>query len=309
MNESEGSEDYRIELDIYNGPLDLLLFLVYKNEVDIFNIPVADILQQYLAYVEVIKDLELENAGDFMVMAGRLINIKSKMLMPRPEAEPDEEEVIDPRAELVKELLEYKEYKERAYALEHHMSEREKMFERIPPPEQAGEEPVKEPEPELFDDDVTVWDLLSAFHKATKDFMPEVPRTIVYDDTPLSVYVDRLLERLEKAPQGRLAFESLFERAQERMVFLGMFLAILEAAKRGALRAYQSEGRDEIFLEFVPEGEREKRLQPETPEQHEEPAGPAPAEENPATEHNPEGQEAGEQGGTEDNGLSGESAE
>jgi segregation and condensation protein A len=262
---TEGPEDYRIELDIYNGPLDLLLYLVYKNEVDIFNIPVAGILEQYLAYVEVIKELDIETAGDFMVMASRLMNIKSKMLMPRPEAEPEEEEVIDPRAELVRELLEYKESKEHAYALEQKRLARDAMFERTPPGDE--DEPEEKEPPELFEG-VTMWDLLIAFHKATKDFMPEMPRRIVYDDTPVSVYMNRLLEKLAASPGCKVMFSSLFDGLQERVQVIGMFLGILEGAKQGALKTYQVQGEGEIYIELIPEEEREKNLEvpPENPE-------------------------------------------
>ncbi len=259
---SDNREEYRISLDIYNGPLDLLLYLVYKSEVDVFNIPIADIVEQYLSYVEAIKALDIEIAGDFMVMAGRLINIKSKMLMPRPQAEPEEEEIIDPRAELVKELLEYKEYKERAYALGLKRHERDDMFERTPPKEKAETE--REESDELLDEDVSVWDLLSAFHRVTKDFMPEVGRKIVYDDTPVSVYVEKLLGRLAGAPGGKLAFRALFDGLRQRMQVIGVFLAVLEAAKEGALKLHQVPDRSEILLEFVPEEKREKHAEPDT---------------------------------------------
>jgi segregation and condensation protein A len=250
----ENGENYKIELDIYNGPLDLLLFLVYKNEVDIFNIPIADILEQYLAYVEVIKALDIEVAGEFLVLASRLMNIKSKLLMPRPEVEPQEEEVIDPRAELVRELLEFKEAKERAYALEQKRLEREQMYERVPPPGEAEAQP--QPAEEL-EEEASVWDLLLAFHRITKDFMPEMPRRIVYDDTPVAVYVERLLERVAAADGQKLAFSAIFEGLSERIHMIGMFLAVLDAAKRGALRTRQVQDEGEIYLEFVPETERE----------------------------------------------------
>lgn len=255
------AEDYRVALDIYDGPLDLLLYLVYRSEVDIFDIPISEILEQYLGYVEFIKTLDLEIAGDFMVMASRLMNIKSKMLMPRPEVEPEEDEIIDPRTELVKELLEYKEYKERAYALEQKRLERTNMYERVP---SETEEPAKTEEcPDSINDEVSVWDLLVAFHKITKDFMPDQPRKIVYDDTPITVYVERLLTQLSSAPEKRLAFSTLFEQVEHRMQVIGLFLGVLEAAKQGAIELHQVQDRGEIYLEYVPEGKREKVGEPE----------------------------------------------
>jgi segregation and condensation protein A len=254
--ESEERQVYRIELDIYSGPLDLLLYLVYRNEVDIFNIPISEILEHYLAYVEVIKELDIEIAGDFMVMASRLMNIKSRLLMPGPQAEPQDEEIIDPRVELVKELLEYKEYKERAYALEQKKLERDRMFERVPAKGENGLE-GEVVSPEFAEEDVNVWDLLIAFHGVTKDFMPDVPRKIVHDDTPVAVYVERLIGKVSAAPGHKLTFSELFGGRRQRMKLIGMFLALLEAAKQGALRACQVQDHGEIYIELVPGDERE----------------------------------------------------
>ena len=255
------SGDYRIKLDIYNGPLDLLLYLVYKSEIDIFNIPITLILEQYLQYTELIKALDIEIAGDFLVMAGRMINIKSKLLMPRPQAEPEDEEIIDPRAELVKELIEYKENKERAYALERRQLEREKMYERMPPAESAAAAP--EEQAAFFDEDTSVWDLLTAFHKITRDFMPEMPRRIVYDDTPVSAYIERLLGRLQAAPERKLDFSTLFDGMKERMQVIGMFLGVLDAVKQGAIRVHQVRDEGGIYIEYVPEQERRVPAPPE----------------------------------------------
>lgn len=127
MNE-EQTTDYAIKLDIFEGPLDLLLYLIKKNEIDIYNIPVALITEQYLQYLKMIKSLNLDLAGEYLVMASTLIHIKSKMLLPEPE-EPEEEEE-DPRAELVRQLIEYKTFKEAAAGLlERPMLERD-VFKR-----------------------------------------------------------------------------------------------------------------------------------------------------------------------------------
>jgi segregation and condensation protein A len=277
----EDGQDYRIQLDIYNGPLDLLLYLVYKSEVDIFNIPIADVLEQYLAYVDVIKEIDIEIAGDFMVLASRLMNIKSKLLMPRPDAEPDEEEIIDPRAELVKELLEFKDAKERAYALEQKRLERERMYERVPPPDESG---TKEQPAEELEEEANVWDLLLAFHKITKDFMPDMPRRIVYDDTPIAVYVERMVERLAGADGHRLPFSSLFEGLSERVHIIGVFLAVLDGAKQGALRARQMQESGEIYLELVPEEERQARASEEKQQRGEEENQPGKGDNSPGQE-------------------------
>ena len=116
MNE-EQTTGYAIKLDIFEGPLDLLLYLIKKNEIDIYNIPIATITEQYLQYIKMIKSLNLDLAGEYLVMASTLIHIKSKMLLPEPE-EPDEEDEEDPRAELVRQLLEYQAFKEAAANLQ-----------------------------------------------------------------------------------------------------------------------------------------------------------------------------------------------
>jgi chromatin segregation and condensation protein Rec8/ScpA/Scc1 (kleisin family) len=154
--------------------------------------------------------------------------------------------------------------------------EREKMFERIPP-EIPDESPGQAaPEPDILGEETSIWDLLGAFYKITRDFMPETQRKIVYDDTPVSTYVQRLLERLRAAPECRLAFSSLFECIEERLQVIGMFLAVLEAARQGALKIFQMRDGADIYIEFVPEDEREKRLQPQTQADTGEPA-PEPA--------------------------------
>jgi len=108
--------NYAVKLDIFEGPLDLLLFLIKKNEIDIYNIPIALVTEQYFQYLKMIKDINLDLAGEYLVMASTLIHIKSRMLLPPPE-EPEEEEEEDPRAELVRQLLEHQRFKEAALSL------------------------------------------------------------------------------------------------------------------------------------------------------------------------------------------------
>jgi len=118
---------YRVKLQNFEGPLDLLLFLIKKNEVDIYDIPIADITSQYLEYVEIIKLLDLESAGEFILLAATLIRIKAKMLLPRPQSD-EEEEIIDPRMELVTRLLEYKKFKELAFKMSEIEEEQSKFL-------------------------------------------------------------------------------------------------------------------------------------------------------------------------------------
>ena len=159
---------YRVKLDVFEGPFDLLLFLIRKNEVDIFNIPIAQITEQFITYIEVMKILDLDVAGDFIEMAAILMHIKARMLLPRPEGIDDEYE--DPRSELVSRLLEYKQYKDVSQELDALEDARRKLFPRryfkfIP---SADETTTEE-----YLDDVSLFDLMVAFRKAL-DNMPKV---------------------------------------------------------------------------------------------------------------------------------------
>src|SRR5437762_7301244 len=163
--------EYRVELDVYNGPLDLLLFLIKRDELDIYDIPIARITDSYMQYVRVIKDLGVEGfdinvAGDFLVMAATLMEIKSAMLLPKPPPDPNAQttaaqELADPRYELVQKLLEYKRFKDSAAALERQASDFHSRFPRYPAKfEGEGDEP-----PPIDLDEVQVWDLLDAFNR------------------------------------------------------------------------------------------------------------------------------------------------
>ncbi|MCD6365600.1 MAG: segregation/condensation protein A, partial [Planctomycetes bacterium] len=151
--------DYRVNLDVYNGPLDLLLYLIRREEVDIYDIPLTLITEQYIRYVEMLKDLDPNLAGDFMVMAATLMEIKTRMLLPSPSSqEAGEEDVtIDPREELVRQLLEYKAFKDAAGDLEAAAQTQQLKFPRRPAALRDQEQG------ELDLEDIQVWDLLDAF--------------------------------------------------------------------------------------------------------------------------------------------------
>ena len=157
---------YRVNLEIFAGPLDLLLYLVRKEEVDIYDIPIAKITDQYINYIEMLKSLDIDLAGDFLVMAATLMQIKSAMLLPK--AEPDEvdiEDLADPRAELIRQLLEYKKFKDAANLLEATADEHKERFAR---PDTIIERLKPDTEPEIDIEQVSVWDLLDAFDSIMK---------------------------------------------------------------------------------------------------------------------------------------------
>ncbi|MBM4045042.1 MAG: chromosome segregation protein ScpA [Planctomycetes bacterium] len=239
------AKDYRVQLEVYNGPLDLLLYLIKRDELNIYDIPISRITEQFLRYIEVIQLLDLGVAGDFLVMASTLMEIKARMLLPRPEVLPEGEEE-DPRMELVRQLIEYKRFKDAAGDLADFAEERRRRFERLgePLPEQ---EQAAGPGNSLKD--VDLWVLIDAFQRLMKQTMADVATRIVYDDTPIHVYAQHLLERLRAA--GSLLFIELFQPAKNRSMIIGIFLALLELIKQRKLRIEETGTPGEIRIVFV----------------------------------------------------------
>src|SRR5208283_3191780 len=208
MNE-EQTTGYAIKLDIFEGPLDLLLYLIKKNEIDIYNIPVALITEQYLQYLKMIKALNLDLAGEYLVMASTLIHIKSKMLLPEPE-EPEEEEE-DPRAELVRQLLEYQAFKEAAINLgERPLLERD-VFTRVAfLPEESEKSATAEEE--LIE--VSIFELIEAFHRLVSRIDKKELLEIDLEKMSLTDIINGIMERL--ANEKNLTFDELLGEKKER---------------------------------------------------------------------------------------------
>ena len=246
--------DYRVDLDVFRGPVDLLLYLVRKHEIDVFDIPIADITEQYLSYLELLKLIDIDVAGDFLVMAATLMEIKSRMLLPRAPGEEDEE---DPRSELVRQLLEYKRFKDAAGLLEELERRQADKFVRL-----SQDRPDADlPQEEAPLGHVELWDLVSAFGKLMRETLAGAARSIVYDDTSIQEYMDELRERLED--QGRLAFTSLFRETVDKGRIVGLFLAVLELTRDKHIRAEQNEPHGEIWLFLISPEERQAILQAE----------------------------------------------
>jgi segregation and condensation protein A len=236
--------DYQVKLDTFCGPLDLLLYLVKRNEVDICDIPIARVTEQFQEYLGLIEVIDVERAGDFVVMAGSLLEIKSKMLLPRAEGEGAEE--ADPRLELVRQLIEYKKFKDAALLLE---NQAERQLCRLP------REPRELPAPPDMTSQplhsVELWDLVSAFGRLMRETLALQPRQIVMDDTPMQVHMDRILEIL--GSRREVAFGELFTPPWYRGRLLGLFLAILELIKRFQIAAEQPEPFGDIHIRLAPE--------------------------------------------------------
>lgn len=235
-------ESYNVKLEAFEGPLDLLLHLIKQNEVDIYNIPMAEITRQYLAYLELLKELNLDVAGDFLVMASTLVQIKSKMLLPLQEEEetgPDEGE--DPRAELVRRLLEYQKYKDAALELDRHHLVGRDTFIRQPVPDElllpaAQELPV---ELELFD-------LVAAFQQVLAKISIETLHEVGAESFSIADRVNEILSLL----QGREAvcFDELFPETFSREYVVATFLAMLELCKLRLVRLTQAASFSSIWL-------------------------------------------------------------
>jgi len=250
--------DYRVNLDIFAGPLDLLLYLVRKEEVDIYDIPLAKITEQYLSYVEILKQFDVDLAGDFLVMAATLIEIKSAMLLPR--AEPEEmtaEEANDPRAELIRQLLEYKKFKDAANLLN---AAAEQQKERHGRPTSLIERLTPDAEPELDMDQVSVWDLLEAFDTVCKAIGTTTYTGHIKDDTPIDLYQIEILHHLQT--EGPMTFERIFESRPNRLVMIGLFLAMLELIRDRLVWAEQGEGTpNQIYLRALTDEPAELAVQ------------------------------------------------
>lgn len=228
--------EYKVNLDIYNGPVDLLLYLIRKEEVNIYDIPIARITDQYLQYVEALQILDMNIVGDFLVMAATLMYIKSYMLLPRTTAQDSGEEEEDPRLSLVKQLLEYKRYKESSLILASKAAEWEKkwpcMKKQIPfeaKDEEKGEQ--------LPLEGIRIWDLLQRFSKIMKQTLLNVPAKVTYDDTPIQDYMNEVLEKVHL--HTSIPFTNLFEGIHERSRIIGFFLALLELVRLNMIKIEQ----------------------------------------------------------------------
>ncbi|MBN2130733.1 MAG: segregation/condensation protein A [Sedimentisphaerales bacterium] len=251
--------DYRVNLDVFAGPLDLLLYLVRKEEVDIYDIPIAKVTEQYIKYVEILKQLDIDVAGDFLVMAATLMEIKSAMLLPRvqPEEMGEEEAGGDPRTELIRQLLEYKKYKDAANLLQ---AAAEEHKERLGRPASLIDRLAPKAEPEVDMDQVSVWDLLEAFDAVCKATGTHTYNGHIQDDTPIDLYQIELLHRLQS--EGALTFERVFDSRSNRLVMVGLFLALLELIRDKLVWAEQSESApQQIYLRALTDEPAEVAVQ------------------------------------------------
>lgn len=254
------SVDYRVELDVFNGPLDLLLYLLKRDELDIYDIPISRITESYMVYVKMLKELSNEHgldinvAGDFLVMAATLMEIKSAMLLPKPPASQADgdstaSELTDPRYELVQKLLEYKKFKDAANLLDHKQVEHASRFPRYPAMRKnEGEDDA----PPVDLDEVQIWDLLQAFNR----LMHEVGgkrggfHEVTYDDTPIDLHAADIEDRLTR--EGRLTLRDLVIGRASKSEMIGVFLALLELIREKKILVEQTEALGEVEIVSAP---------------------------------------------------------
>ncbi|HUT33814.1 MAG TPA: segregation/condensation protein A [Planctomycetota bacterium] len=263
---------YKVDLEVFSGPLDLLLYLIRQDEVEIADIPISRITDQYLAHLELMQHINVNVAGEFLVMAATLMEIKSRMLLPRPETTGEEEEE-DPRADLIRQLIEYKKFKDAARSLAARAGEQALKFPRgaaavLGTPERPAPEELP-----IDLGEVTIWELLAAFKVILSQTSLDTTRHILLDERPATAYCNDLLDELRSCSTATL--RELFDPAAGRLALINAFLALLELIRRRRVRAEQAGHHGEIrivLLDDTPVSESELV----TPQ--------APAEPSPAAE-------------------------
>ena len=236
---------YKIKLEIFEGPFDLLLFLIRKHEVDIYDIPIHEITEQFFEYIELMKILDLEIAGEFIEMVALLMNIKARMLLPKPVGMSDEE-YEDPRTELVERLIEYKKYKEAASEISEYESKRRKLFSR-----KSFEKYFikKEISTEEYLNDVSLFDLLLALKKA----LDNMPKITEHQVTRIDVTIEQQTEYIlnKFASTSAILFSELIIKLKEKIVIIVTFMALLDLINKRQLTVKQSENFDEIRIKLI----------------------------------------------------------
>ena len=223
---------YKVKLEVFEGPLDLLLYLIKKEELNIYDIPIAKVTDQYLEYLELMKLLDLDIAGEFLVMAATLMHIKSRMLLP-PDQLNEEEVEEDPRAELVRRLLEYKKFKEAASQLASMESQQKHLFPRVG---NIQPEEVVIPKDMLFE--ANLFDLITAFTKVLKDIPKDVFHEVIKDEFTVAQKMHDILHMMVE--KTSIFFMDIFRAAKNKREMITIFLALLELIRLKTVSVKQS---------------------------------------------------------------------
>ncbi len=227
--------NFRIELPAYRGPIDLLLYLVRRQEVSLAEISLAKIVDQYLAYLDILKALDLGDVGDFLDLASMLVELKSQAVLPKIVDDAEDPSIEDPQDELVERLLQYKEIRDAAAVLDE-MSQRwqdrfERMSDDLPTRRMdPGDQPIV---------DLEIWDLVSAFGRIMREAAGPPQTEVIYDDTPIHVYMKRIHGRLRELP--RIPLIDLVAGGEHKSALIGWFLATLELTRHHGAAVEQDE--------------------------------------------------------------------
>jgi len=253
--------DYKVQFDVFEGPMDLLLYLVRKQEVDIYQVNLTQLATEFIQYIEFMRELDLEVAGEFVVMAATLMYIKSKELLPKDKQVvlEDDDEGEDPRWELIRQLVEYKKFKDAAAQLKERELEQESIFTRhAPKPNFKLIETREAPKP-----DVSVFDLVKAVGIILQRIEDKAAdtREISADTWSVSEKIEMFRQRIRKQPKFR--FSELFAEDRTRQEIVVTFLALLEMIRMKQLRALQPAPFEEIEIHFCPPEEQETSHPPE----------------------------------------------
>lgn len=234
------SESYQVRLQAYEGPLDLLIHLIKKNEVNVYDIPIALITREYLSYLDLMRELDLDVAGDFLVMAATLIHIKSRMLLPRPDPDQEDPEE-DPRQKLVERLIEHQRYKAAAGLL--HEREMLRAAQWVRPDERVAEVAGEEYEPEL---EVDLFSLLSAFRDVLERARSRPALALPPEQVSIETRIQQILSRISTLEA--CGFEDLFEATASVADVIVTFLALLEMIRLRLVRIFQAGARGPIRI-------------------------------------------------------------
>lgn len=265
---ADARQDYRVDLPVFNGPLDLLLFLIKRDELEITDIPIHSITASYLEYLERLRQspagFDINTAGDFLVMAATLMEIKSAMLLPEPPAVTKDgvtsaaQELADPRQELVQQLLEYKRLKDNANLLERQQIEHFARFARIPADREGD---ANEPPP-LDLDEIQIYDLLAAFTRLMSDTgvlrRGATTHDVVYDETPIALHAADIEDRLKR--DKSVSLRTLLMGRSSKSEMIGMFLALLELVREKRVLVSQADDGDDLILTDAPPEHRKTFL-------------------------------------------------
>ena len=225
---------YKVKLNIFEGPLDLLLFLIKRSKIDLYDIPISEITQQYLEYLDLMKMMDLDIAGEFLVMAATLLHIKSKMLLPKEEDE-DQEEELDPREELVRRLLEYKKFKDASDGLRGMYNKQRDVFVRCGEGDKG--KIISDDGTEYFE--ASLFDLITSFKAVLKRIPKETFHQVVKSRYTVNDKIHQIFHILSE--RSKVLFLSLFEGSRDKDEMVVTFLAVLELMKLNEIFAVQKD--------------------------------------------------------------------